>query len=145
MDAAIAKASCRTIKSVEDLVAHISLWLQAILLRMMLSHLRMAPPDWSVFHLMWDETGERLVVDVLGNMTALEDFADRREQFLKAMRGECSLWQVLVMRCTSVWGYASGTCMQCMFTAPPPPLSKVGAEALWAGLVQHKGMEGQAV
>ena len=69
--AAIAKASRKTVKRVEELVAHVSLRLQSILLTRMTGPLRMAPPDWSVFHLMWDETGERLVVDILGNMTPI--------------------------------------------------------------------------
>ena len=48
-------------------VAHITLRLQALRLKSLMRYLESKPPDWACAQLMWGETSERLVEDLLGN------------------------------------------------------------------------------
>ena len=57
-----------TARRVAGAVAHVTLRLQALRLKSLMQYLESRPPDWACAHLMWDETGERLVVDLLGNV-----------------------------------------------------------------------------
>ena len=82
---------------------------------------------------MWDETGERLMVDLLGNV--LRGVAGRGNVTHASQE---SMWRVLVARVSASWGWAAyfeSQRLQLMF--PPLPLSSTTAEALWSGLVLH--------
>jgi hypothetical protein len=123
-------------RRVAGAVGHRTLRLQALRLKSFMHYLESRPPDWACAHLMWDETGERLVVDLLGNKNnVFRGVAGRGKVTLASQE---SLWHVFVARASVSWGWAANfesPRVQLMF--PPLPLTSTIGEALWSGLVLH--------
>ncbi len=130
--AALHDVSLKTARRVGRAVAHITLRSQAVLLKSILKDLESKPPNWACCHLMWDETGEKVVVDVMGNVL-------RRAfgQGSNNLAVQESLWHVLVARVSFSWGWATTASQRVQLICPPLPLATTKAESLWAGLFSH--------
>ena len=111
------KLSSRSVRRVEDSVAHILLRLQSIFL----ARIQLVV-SWACSHWMFDETGEKLVVNA---------------NFLPQAKGAESKWEVMVIRLVCLWGDDYGNCQRFIFNIPPMPLSSTSAAALWAALMKH--------
>lgn len=78
-------------------------------------------PEWVICNLMWDETSERLSLNVVPGTSSAQ---------------QSSTWEVLVSRITLTWCFG-GAIFHTEFIMPPVPLISNKAEHIFAGLFQH--------
>ena len=74
-------------------------------------------PTWAVAHTMWDETGERLIVDSAST--------------------QGGVWQVLVVKLSCAWGCRSQATRYVDFVLPPVPIPTTSSAAIWQAMRFH--------
>lgn len=113
-------------------VAHCALTLQGVLLASILKTLRSRAPVWACVSQLWDETGERLSLDLLPGSAA------------STSQASSSVWQVLIARFRFVWMWfeadGSPTTMSIDVICPPLAVLSVGAKDLFSAMHQHPQM-----